>query len=391
MTLRRFSLMSTSSEGFAGAPRAAQPTPLSQAAELGIIQRLTQDGELIGDDPPAMDPGVARRIYETMVTTRLIDERGWELQRSGRVEFWIPMRGQEASHVASAAAYDLEDWVFLASREAGVMLWRDAPLVQLFAQIFGRADEPLRGRRLPLLFGDRSRNIVPCMTQVGAYIPHAAGAAWASRLQGEQRAFIVYFGDGATSRGEFHSAMNFAGIHRPPIVFFCQNNGWAVSTPNSVQTATETFAEKSAAYGLPGVRVDGNDFLAVYETTARLRERSISEGPTLLESITYRLGFHTSSDNPDLYRTTDEAASWQEWDPITRARRFLERYDAWDADQDEALISTRRSQIGEAISAAEKLPKPSPEDQFSDLFATPNRMVEEQRVQLIDDLNGATP
>ncbi len=376
-------------EGFKGAPRAAQPSPLSRAAERGIVQRLTQDGELIGKAPPAIAPEVARRIYETMVTTRLLDERGWELQRSGRVEFWIPMRGQEASHVASSAAYDLEDWIFLASREAGVMLWRGAPLVQLFAQIFGRVDEPLRGRRLPLLFGDRSRNIVPCMTQVGAYIPHAAGAAWASRLKGEERAFIVYFGDGATSRGEFHSAMNFAGIHRPPIVFFCQNNSWAVSTPNSVQTATETFAEKSAAYGLPGVRVDGNDFLALYETTAQLRARAITEGPTLLESITYRLGFHTSSDNPDLYRTSEEAAVWQEWDPIHRARRFLERYDGWDAEQDEALVSTKRAEIRDAIHAAEQLPKPSPTDQFKDIFETPDRMVEEQLARLADDLRGA--
>lgn len=185
--------MTTAASGpkFAGAPRSVVEPPLARAEEHGIIQRLTKDGEVIGEEP-TIDPAVAVRIYETMVTTRLLDERGWELQRSGRVEFWIPMRGQEASHVASSAAFDLEDWIFLASREAGVMLWRGAPLEQLFAQIFGRAAEPLRGRRLPLLFGDRSRHIVPCTTQVGAYIPHAAGAAWAAKLKGDDRAFIVY-------------------------------------------------------------------------------------------------------------------------------------------------------------------------------------------------------
>lgn len=373
---------------FAGAPRSVVEPPLAHAEEHGIIQRLTKDGEVIGEEP-TIDPAVAIRIYETMVTTRLLDERGWELQRSGRVEFWIPMRGQEASHVASSAAFDLEDWIFLASREAGVMLWRGAPLEQLFAQIFGRAAEPLRGRRLPLLFGDRSRHIVPCTTQVGAYIPHAAGAAWAAKLKGDDRAFIVYFGDGATSRGEFHSALNFAGVHRPPILFFCQNNGWAVSTPNSVQTATHTFAEKAAGYGLPGVRVDGNDFLALWETTSRLRARSLTDGPTLVESVTYRQGFHTSSDNPDLYRTGEEAAAWAEWDPIHRARRFLERRGAWDADQEEALVAGRRDAIRNAIHTAEQLPKPDPEDQFHDVLATPDRAMLEQLAQLTADLKGA--
>lgn len=382
--------MTTSHPGarFTGAPRAVVEPPLARAEEHGIIQRLGKDGEVIGDEP-VIEPAVAVRIYETMVTTRLLDERGWELQRSGRVEFWIPMRGQEASHVASAAAFDHEDWIFLASREAGVMLWRDAPLTQLFAQIFGRADEPLRGRRLPLLFGDRSRHVVPCTTQVGAYIPHAAGAAWAAKLKGDDRAFIVYFGDGATSRGEFHSALNFAGVHRPPILFFCQNNGWAVSTPNTVQTATRTFAEKAAGYGLPGVRVDGNDFLALWETTSRLRERALTEGPTLLESVTYRQGFHTSSDNPDLYRTADEAAAWAEWDPLHRARRFLERHDLWDADRDAALHATRREEIREAIHAAERLPKPDPADQFHDVLATPDRALLEQLAQLTADHEGA--
>jgi pyruvate dehydrogenase E1 component alpha subunit len=380
--------MTTPAPKFAGAPRQVVEPPLARAEEFGIHQRLTRDGEVIGDDP-TIDVAVARRIYETMVTTRLLDERGWELQRSGRVEFWIPMRGQEASHVASTAAYDPEDWLFIASREAGAMLWRGAPLVQLFAQIFGRSAEPLRGRRLPLLFGDRSRFVVPCTTQVGAYIPHAAGAAWAAKLQGHEKAFIVFFGDGATSRGEFHSALNFAGVHRPPILFFCQNNGWAVSTPNSVQTATTTFAEKAAGYGLPGVRVDGNDFLALWETTRRLRERSLTEGPTLVESVTYRQGFHTSSDNPDLYRTNEEAEAWAQWDPIHRARRFLERHDAWDADLEEALVSTKRAEIRDAIHAAEALPKPDPSDQFFDVLATPDRALREQLAQLTDDLKGA--
>lgn len=373
----------TGAQPFEGAPREPVAVPLADAAAHDIVQVLDRDGVPTGAHPePEVDEDLAWRLHDTMVTVRAIDERGWQLQRSGRVEFWIPSRGQEAAHTASAAAMADEDWIFLADREPGAVLWRGASLTQLFSQFFGRVDEPLRGRRLPLLLGDRSRNIVPCMTQVGAYIPHAAGAAWAARLRGDDTRFIVYFGDGATSRGEFHSAMNFAGIHRPPVVFFCQNNGWAVSTPNDVQTASETFAQKADAYAVRGVRVDGNDPLAVLAVTREALDRA-DEGATLVEAVTYRLGFHTSSDNPDLYRRGAEVEAWEQWDPIDRMRGWMQHSGWWDEERDERFREQLEERIREAIRAAERQGTEGPADQFEHVYAEPDWVLDKQREQLM--------
>jgi pyruvate dehydrogenase E1 component alpha subunit len=375
---------------FEGAPRPPEPVPLERADDLGIVQVLDRDGLPNGNHPdPMLDRSVVVKMYETMVMVAELDRIGWQLQRSGRLEFWIPSRGQEAAHVASTAALDPSDWIFLADREPGSFIWRGAQLTQMFAQFFGRRDEPLKGRRLPLLLGDRRLNIVPCTTQVGSYLPHAAGAAWAAKLQGDGTRFIVYFGDGATSRGEFHSALNFAGIHRPPVVFFCQNNGWAVSTPNDRQTASDTFAEKADAYKVRSVRVDGNDPLAVFAATTAALEAMPQEGATLIEAVTYRLGFHTSSDNPDLYRSEEEVANWKRWDPLDRTRGYLMHRAWWSDEQDEALRESCVQQLRAAISAAEQLPKEGPEAQFVDVFEASNWMLDDQQQVLLDDLAGS--
>lgn len=377
------------SDVFAGEPRDPVDVPLEHAADHEIVQVLDADGKPTGAHPePEMNSDLGWKLYQTLVSVRAIDEKGWELQRSGRVEFWIPCRGQEAAHVASAAAFDPEDWVFLADREPGVLLWRGASLTQMFAQFFGRADEPLKGRRLPLLLGDRKLNIIPCTTQVGSYIPHAAGAAWAAKLQGHTTRFIVYFGDGATSRGEFHSAMNFAGIHHPPIVFFCQNNGWAVSTPTDRQTATATFAEKADAYAVRSVRVDGNDPLAVLAVTREAIAAMPDHGATLIEAVTYRLGFHTSSDNPDLYRREEEVAAWGRWDPIGRMRGYLKHRGWWDSDRDVSLREDLRHQIADAIREAEALPEPELGAMFDDVFAEPTWQLQRQRDVMLSDRQG---
>lgn len=360
---------------------------LERARELGIAQVLDADGAPTGDLPdPGLDAATLARLYEAMVCVRLIDERGWTLQRSGRVEFWIPGRGLEAVHTAATLALDPHDWIFLGYRHLGAMLLRGAPLVQLFTQFFGRVGEPLKGRRLPTLIGDRRLDIVPMTTQVGSYIPHATGAAWAAKIRGDERRCLAFFGEGSTSRGEFHSAMNFAGVFRPPVIFVCENNGWAVTTPPDVQTASATFAQKGDAYGVRNLRVDGNDPLAVYAVTRAAWSRAPEEGPTLIEAITYRMGFHTSSDNPDLYRTREDVAAWEPWDPIRRLARYREGRGEWDAARDEALHVRLRADIDAAVRAAEALPLPPPETMFDDVFATPTWMLDEQRARLLDDL-----
>jgi TPP-dependent pyruvate/acetoin dehydrogenase alpha subunit len=322
-----------------------------------------------------------------MVLVAAIDARGWQLQRSGRVDFWIPVRGQEAAHVASTAALAPEDWIFLADREPGSLLFRGAELETIFAQFFGREGDPLKGRRLPLLLGSREFNIIPCITAVGSYLPHAAGAAWSAKLRGDKTRFLVYFGDGATSRAEFHSTMNFAGIHKPPIILFCQNNQWAVSTPLDRQTATETLAEKGAAYAVRSLRVDGNDPLAVFAATAEAREKASVVGATFIEAVTYRLGYHTSSDNPDLYRSAEEVEAWKRWDPLERTRNYLAHKGWWTTSDETELQEATRARVNRAVSEAEKMPLPSPGSQFEDVFEQRTWMLDEQRDRLMSEID----
>jgi TPP-dependent pyruvate/acetoin dehydrogenase alpha subunit len=378
------------SRKFAAArPQKAGQVPLAKAAKHGILQVLNAKGEPKGKLPdPKLPLDDVVRMYEMMVLVRAIDERGWQLQRSGRVEFWIPSRGLEAVHVASTFALEPSDWIFLGYRHPGSMLLRGGSLTKLFAQFFGRYGEPLKGRRLPTLVGDRDLNIVPLTTQVGSYIPHAAGAAWAAKLKGDDTRFLVYFGEGSSSRGEFHSAMNFAGVHKPPIIFMCENNGWAVTTPTDLQTASATFAEKGDAYGVRNLRVDGNDPLAVYAVTKEARELAASEGPTLIEAVTYRTGFHTSSDNPDLYRGEDEVKAWEAWDPVMRTRLYLEGLGRWSEADDEALWQRCRDEIQKAVQTAEAMPLPPPESMFDDIFEEPIWPLDEQKASLLRDLEG---
>lgn len=361
--------------------------PLDDAREKGIRQVIDASGHLTGDLPePELDVGTLTRLYEMMVLVRLIDDRGFKLQRSGRVEFWIPHRGLEAVHTAATIAFDDEDWIFLGYRHPGCMLLRGVPLTQMFAQFFGRDGEPLKGRRLPTLMGDRRVNIVPMTTQVASYIPHAGGAAWAAKIRGDKTRFLVFFGDGATSRGEFHSALNFAGIYKPPIVFLCENNGWAVSTPTTAQTASTTFAEKGNAYAIRNLRIDGNDPLAVYAAVSEAREHASREGPTLIEAVTYRMGLHTTSDNPDLYRSPAEVEEWARWDPIDRMRKYLERKGVWDDDREAALHRRCLEEIDAAVKAAEAMPFPKPETMFDDTYEELTWLLKEQKERLLGEL-----
>lgn len=376
---------------FAGNPREPEPVPLADAKALGIRQVLDINGEATGDIPdPGLPEAEVRRFYEAMMLVRAIDERGWKLQRSGRIAFWIPLRGQEAVQVGVTCAMDPDDWIFRAHRELAVWFLRGQPLDLMFAQFFGAECEPLRGRRLPCLVGSRKINLISSTTQVGASLPHAVGAAWAAKLKGAKERVLIFFGDGSSSRGEFHSAMNFAGIHRPPVIMVCVNNGWAVSTPLDRQTAMRDFASKGDAYGVRNLRVDGNDPLALYTVTKEARDNIAELGPTLIEAVTYRVGYHTSSDNPDLYRQEQECALWADWDPIRRLRLYMENKGWWDDEREDALKARHEVEIQAAVDAAEAMEIPGPESQFDHVFAESNWMLDEQKARILAEL-GAEP
>jgi pyruvate dehydrogenase E1 component alpha subunit len=227
------------------------------------------------------------------------------------------------------------DWIYSSYREIGAALYRGYPLRTFLCQMFGNAEDPVKGRQMPVHHSVRSLNFVSVSSPVGTQIPQAAGIALAAKLQGRDDVALAFFGEGATSTGAFHVGCNFAAVRKAPCLFLCRNNGWAISVPRAVQTASLTFAQKAVAYGMPGVLVDGNDVLALVHVTTEAAARARrGEGPTLIEARTYRRGAHSSSDDPSVYRDPEEPLEWDLNDPLPRFRRYLERGGVWTADED---------------------------------------------------------
>ncbi len=317
--------------------------------------------------------------YRTMLIARALDERCLSLQRQGRIGFYAPHSGQEATLVGSALAMEPEDWVFPAYRELTVALVRGASLGSLVDQLFGNARDLTRGRQMPNHFALRDQHFVSASSPIGTQITQAVGAAMAARYRKSPVATITYFGDGATSSNDFHAGLNFAGVFRAPTVFLCQNNEWAISLPRERQTRSSTLAMKGDAYGIPGVVVDGNDVRAVYAAVRKARTRAIAgDGPTLIESQVYRLGPHSTSDDPRRYRTDAEVEAARQRDPIHRLKAELLAAGLLSEAQDTEFAEAAKRAIQEAVRAAEEVPPPEPATMFDDVFArrTP-RLVEE--------------
>jgi pyruvate dehydrogenase E1 component alpha subunit/2-oxoisovalerate dehydrogenase E1 component alpha subunit len=301
---------------------------------------------------------------------RSLDARMIALQRQGRIGFYGAAQGQEAVPVATGLVVREDDWVFPALREQGVMLVRGFPMKSLLAQLFGNEADLLKGRQMPSHPSARSVHQVSWSSCIGTQLPHAVGAAWAMRARKSTAVAIGFLGDGATSHGDFHAAMNLAGVWRAPCVLVCQNNHWSISVPTARQTASPTIAVKARAYGVPGVRVDGNDLLAVYAVLREAIGRARSgAGPTFIEALTYRMGPHSSSDDPTRYRSQAEVDAWAAKDPLDRLRRHLVRLglltEASDATMDAALAD----EINAAIDMVEPLSRPAPATLVEDVYA----------------------
>jgi TPP-dependent pyruvate/acetoin dehydrogenase alpha subunit len=326
-------------------------------------------------------------VYRTMVTARLMDERCLTLQRQGRIGFYVPLQGQEAAQVGCGWALDPADWIFPAYRELAVALCRKIPLELLIDQFIGNAGDDLKGRQMPNHFGYRRFRFVPASSPVGTQIIHAVGTAMAARWKEERIATVTFFGDGTTSSNDFHSGLNFAGVYKAPTIFFCQNNQWAISLPRARQTASETLAEKATAYGIPGVVVDGMDVHAVYRAVALARERAVSGGgPTLIEAQVYRLGPHTSSDDPTRYRSDAEVDLWKAKDPVRLLRAELIGSGALSEESDRALWESIRAQIAAAVKAAEATPPVDPLTMFDDVYAQRTPRLESERAEMVESI-----
>jgi 2-oxoisovalerate dehydrogenase E1 component alpha subunit len=349
-----------------------------------IVRVLRDDLTLDSLYDPGLAPAEVMELYRHMVTTRLLDERLVSLQRQGRIGFHVGSLGEEAAILGAAYAMRKSDWIFPCYREFGAALMRGLELQVFVHNMFGNAKDTVRGRQMPDHYTCRRVGWVSISSPVGTQITQATGFAWGAKIQKQDVATLVYFGDGATSSSDFHSGMNFAGVFKIPTIFFCRNNGWAISVPTQRQTASRTLAEKGAAYGVPFVRVDGNDLFAVVSVTRRAIERGIrGEGPTLIEAITYRMGGHSTSDDPGRYRGSEALEPWTSRDPLGRVRAYLEKHNQWDGGAEERLIAEVDQRFREAVAAAERTPPPPLDSMFDDVYERPPWHLVEQRNELL--------
>ncbi|MHB8606133.1 MAG: pyruvate dehydrogenase (acetyl-transferring) E1 component subunit alpha [Thermoplasmatota archaeon] len=347
-------------------------------------QVLKPDGSLVSKDrEPDIPDELLLRAYRTMVRVRMLNERGMNLQRQGRINFYIGSEGQEAVHVGAGAAMKNEDWYFPHYRDPGVALLRGASLDSMVQQLYGNALDPIKGRQMPNHYSYKDYNFFSISSPLSTQVPQAVGAAYAMKLRGDKLVAMTSFGDGSTSEGDFHVGMNFAAVWKTPCVFLCNNNQYAISVPVRLQSATETFAQKAEAYGMPGERVDGNDLLAVYAVAKRAVDRARKgDGPTLIECVTFRMGPHSSSDDPKRYVPNALLDEWRAKDPIQRIEKYLGKRGLWDDKKQQELVDATKAELQKSVDIADKAPPPALDTMFDDVFAKRTWMLEAQLREL---------
>lgn len=340
-----------------------------------MIQIMDKDGHIVH---PELKPDIPDEkllsMYKTMVKSRVTDTKTLQFQRQGRILTYAPNLGQEAAQVGTIAASEKTDWVASAFRELGAWLYREAPLYKILLYWYGNEE----GMKMP-----EDVRILPVSIPIASQLQHATGLAYASVYKGENDVVLGYVGDGGTSQGDFHEALNFAGVMNVPCVFIVQNNQFAISTRRAIQTRAKTIAQKSLAYGIPGYQVDGNDIFAVYAVTKMAVDRARNgEGPTLIEAYTYRLGAHTTADDPTVYRDNTEVEEWQEKDPIDRFRKYLIAQGLWNDEKDEALRKEYEDEVRSTFEEVEKSGLVPLEDVFSYTYEKMTPALENQYKEL---------
>ncbi|HEY4116303.1 MAG TPA: thiamine pyrophosphate-dependent dehydrogenase E1 component subunit alpha [Byssovorax sp.] len=347
-----------------------------------VVRLLGEDGAMRPGKEPPISVADAASLYESMVRVRLLDDRLVKLQRQGRIGFHIGSLGEEASILGSAFALREQDWIFPCYREFGAALLRGMPLQRYIDNMFGNVDDPAKGRQMPDHYCYRKAKFTSVSSPIGTQITQAVGFAWGAKIKKDDLVTLTYFGEGATSSNEFHNGMNFAGVFKTATVFFCRNNGWAISVPTERQTASATFAIKGEAYGIPGVRVDGNDLFAVIAVTRDAVQRAArGDGPTLIEAMTYRISGHSTSDDPKAYRPDAWLDPWKQKDPIARLRRFLDREAQWSDANDAEIERKADADVKAAIDASEHKALPDVDSMFEGVYAElPWHLVEQREL-----------
>ena len=330
---------------------------------------LQADGTLNGHEH-GLSKDELLHCYRTMIRVRAFDDTCMKLQRSGRIGFSIPNKGIEATQVGAASALRKSDWIFPSYRDFGMALFHGITPLSMMHNMYGNAHDSAVGRQMPVHFSfEDPIHFVSISSPIGTHIPQAVGAAYAMKLRGEDNVCLTSFGDGGTSSLGFHSGLNFAGVWQAPVVFLCQNNGWAISCPADQQTASDGFAVKGEAYGVPGVVVDGNDLFAVRQTILDAVEKArAGGGPTLVECLTMRMGGHSTSDDPSKYVPKELLDEWATKDPVARFERYLAGQGLWTEDSGKELYAECMAEVGAAAKEAEGSPAPGLETIFTDVF-----------------------
>lgn len=356
------------------------PRKVIQQFQVEYIQILDEEGNVDDSMMPEMNDDMLKEMYKKMCMVRKFDQKYFKLQRAGKIGTYAEVHGQEAAQVGSVMAAEKDDWTVPTFRETGVLLARGVPGSTLL-QGWKGDHKAFRGE-------DDNRDL-PVAVPVGSQALHGAGIGWAERLKEGDRVALTYFGDGATSQGEVNEAFNFAGVFKANTIFICQNNHWAISTPNNRQTAAETMAQKAIAFGFPGIKVDGNDILAMYAVTKDAVERARKgEGPTLIEAATYRIGDHTTSDDSSKYRKPEEVEEWKKKCPIKRLRLYMEKKGIWNEEQENSMQEELDKHIAEEAEKGVAIPQPPVEELFENIYAEPPKDYVEQKNELAEAFKG---
>lgn len=353
-----------------------------------LLTVIEPDGGTNGHDPGMGDQELLH-AYRTMLRTRVFDDTCMKLQRSGRIGFSIPNKGVEGTQIGAASALRKTDWFFPSYRDFGMALYHGVSMLDMMHNMYGDAQDTARGRQMPVHFSfappKQPVHFFSISSPIGTHLPQAVGAAYAMKYRKEDGVVLTSFGDGGTSSLGFHSGMNFAGVWKAPVIFLCQNNGWAISCPAEEQTASETYAIKAQAYGMPGVRVDGNDVLAVRASVLEAADRArAGKGPTLIEAVTYRMGGHSTSDDPTKYVPKETLAEWERRDPIQRFETFLAKKKLWTESVRETIVAEATDEVNEAAKVAQATPRPGLETIFGDVYADVPAHIRKQGEQLFD-------
>ncbi len=331
--------------------------------EVEYLQILDENGNCDENLKPQLTDSEIKKLYETMILTRKLDAKALSMQRQGRLGTYASTLGQEAAHIGPAYATQNSDWIFPSFREHGAYIIKGYPLHMILQSWAG--DE--RGNQTP-----QGINLFTVSIPVGTHLPHAVGFAWAAKMKKEKTVTMAFFGDGATSEGDFHEALNFAGVFQTPTVFVCQNNQWAISVPREKQTRAETLAQKAIAYGFKGLQVDGNDILATYQAAKEAVENARNgKGPTFIECFTYRISDHTTSDSAIKYRKQEEVEAWKKKDPIERLRKYMQKKGIWMESYEKQVVQGAELKVEQAVEKLESIQPQKPEEIFKYTLAKP--------------------